>query len=375
VRSIFLIGHQDLKVFLKVKASLIWLFVVPLAFVGFMGFAVRGPGAPGNARPMVRVENADTNFLSRILIEDLGRQGLIILDPDSTESASHFIRIPADFTERVLAGRQATIKFDQKESGVTGLGAMLEFRLARAMIAINSHLLEAAREGSNAISEASVRTAQQAAPTVVLDARFAGRKPQPTGFGFSLPGNMVMYLMMNLLIFGGATLAGERRRGISRRLAVYPVTRSQLVAGKIYGLLLLGVVQLVVYLLAGRFLFGVHFGTNLPVIFLTLLVYSWVAASLGVLVGSVIKAEDKVTGISVLASLLMAALGGCWWPLEVAPPIMKTVALCLPTGWALAALHQLITFGGTLGDAAMPIGVLALFGLAANTLAAIFYKY
>jgi ABC-type multidrug transport system permease subunit len=375
MRSILLLGHQDLRVFLKVKASLVWLFVMPLAFVGFMGYAVRGPGSPGNAQPTVRVENADTNFLSGMLLETLGSQGLRVLDAASTESASHSIRIPADFTERVLSGRQAVFHFEQKEDAVTGLGAMLEFRLARATVAMNSHLLQASRVGTNNLSAVSIRAAQDAAPTVVLDAHFAGRKPQPTGFGFSLPGNMVMYVMMNLLIFGGASLSGERRRGVTRRLATYPMSRAELVAGKIYGLILLAIVQVVVFLVAGRYLFGVRFGANLPVIFLTLFVYAWVAASLGILIGSVIQAEDKVIGICVLASLLMASLGGCWWPLEVAPPIMKTIALCLPTGWALEALHQLISFGGTLADVALPIGVLALFGIAANTLAACFFKY
>jgi hypothetical protein len=53
---------------------------------------------------------------------------------------------------------------------------------------------------------------------------------------------------------------------------------------------------------------------------------------------------------------------------------MKTAALCLPTGWALKALHQLISFGGGLPDAGMAILVLILFGLAANILAARFFK-
>ena len=82
---------------------------------------------------------------------------------------------------------------------------------------------------------------------VSLNARFAGRKPVPSGFNFSLPGNLVMYLMMNLLIFGGATVASERRAGIIKRLWIHPITRWELVMGKIYGLMLLGTVQIVFF--------------------------------------------------------------------------------------------------------------------------------
>ena len=85
-----------------------------------------------------------------------------------------------------------------------------------------------------------------------LNAKFAGRKPVPSGFNFSLPGNLVMYLMMNLLIFGGATVAAERRNGVIKRLMVHPVTRLELVMGKIYGLMLLGVVQIVFFLAVGQ---------------------------------------------------------------------------------------------------------------------------
>jgi ABC-type multidrug transport system permease subunit len=46
------------------------------------------------------------------------------------------------------------------------------------------------------------------------------------------------------------------------------------------------------------------------------------------------------------------------------------MAHCVPAGWAMEALHQLISFGGTLRDAAKPIVVLAAFGAAASCLAA-----
>ena len=144
--------------------------------------------------------------------------------------------------------------------------------------------------------------------------------------------------------------------------------------GKIYGLLLLGIVQILFFLVVGKFLFHVNLGLNLPAVALTLIIFCWVAASLGVLVGSLIAAEDRVVGLCVLASLLQAALGGCWWPLEIGPPVMKTIALCTPNGWALQALHQLISFGNGFEAVLLPLGVLLAFGATANLLAAKFFR-
>jgi ABC-type multidrug transport system permease subunit len=376
MKCILDIGHNDLRLFLKHRSAYVWLFVMPLAFVYFMGFANRGPGDPANRKPEVLVENLDTNFLGRLFLEELGAQGLWLMDPTNRETAARGIRIPADFTGKVLQREQARVQFFRRQDSAEADAAIIEMRLVRALIAMNGHILEAVTRTNPpaGLDEHKLREVMAEPDPVNLKARFAGRKPVPSGFNFSLPGNLVMYLMMNLLLFGGATVAAERRNGVIKRLMVCPVTRNELVMGKVYGLMLLGSVQILFFLAVGRFVFHVNLGANLPGVTLTLLVFAWVAGSLGILAGSLLAAEDRVAGVCVLASLIMAALGGCWWPLEVGPPWLKLVALCLPTGWALEALHQLISFGSGLGAVLKPIAVLLLFGAAANWLAARFFR-
>jgi ABC-type multidrug transport system permease subunit len=376
MKRILLIGRTELKLLLKHKSSYVWLFAMPMAFVYFMGFANRGPGDPYNRTPPVLIENADTNFLGRIFLDELSAQHIWLLSPTNQEQAARVIRIPAEFTDNALQLKPTQLQFLERNDSGEADAALIEVRLVRALIAMNGHLLEAATVTNTleSVSERTLRDIMAKPNPVSLNARFAGRKPVPSGFNFSLPGNLVMYLMMNLLIFGGATVAAERRNGVIKRLMVHPVTRLELVMGKIFGLMLLGGVQILVFLFVGKFLFHVNLGANLPGVTLTLIVFAWVAGSLGVLVGSVTAAEDRVIAICVLASLLMAALGGCWWPLEVGPPFLKTIALCTPTGWALQALHQLISFGSGLGAVLTPLAVLMGFGAAANLLAARFFR-
>lgn len=374
MRHILDIGHNDLRLFFKKKSSFIWLFVVPLTFVYFMSFVSKGAADPLNHRPSVLIQNADTNFLGRVFLDELGSQGLRIIKPTDGGSAARGIRIPADFTEKALQRKEARVQFFKRSSADEADAAIVEARLVRALIALNGHVLQAATGTNTVLNERQIRTAMSASNHVTLNSRFAGRKPVPSGFNFSLPGNLVMYLMMNLLIFGGATVAAERREGVLRRILVHPVTRAELVLGKIYGLILLGAAQTVFMLLAGKLLFNVNIGANLPAVSITLLVFGWVAGSLGVLAGSVFRSDDRVVGICVLASLLMAALGGCWWPLELAPNMMRTVALCLPTGWALKALHQVISFGSGFSAVLLPLAVLSVFGATANLLAIRFFR-
>lgn len=376
MRHVLNIGHTELRLFLRRKSSYLWLFVMPLAFVYFMGFANRGPGDPSNRRPRLLVRNQDTNFLGRIFVDELGAQGLQLVDASHAEDAAGEIDVPADLTQRMLRGEQTKVGLLKHEGAAAGDVAIIEIRLVRSLISLNGHLLEAAG-GTNApgaITGDQLRPLLTAHNPVSLDASFAGRRPVPAGFNFSLPATLVMYVTMNLLIFGGASVAAERRNGVIRRLTCSPISRMQLVQGKIYGLMLLGMVQILFFLAVGKMAFHVNLGANLPAVTVTLLVLAWVMSSLGVLVGSLTVAEERVVGMCVLVSLLMAALGGCWWPLEIAPPMQKTLALFMPTGWVLKALHQLISFGSGFEAVLVPVFVLAGFGVAANLLAARFFR-
>ena len=376
MRHILLIGHNDLRLFFRHRGWWVWLFVVPLAMMYFLGFAVRGPGDPADPRPPVLVENLDTNFLGRVFMDELRAQGFTLVAPTNRAAARRGVRIPPDFTTRVLRGEQVKIEFFNTGDSTPEADMMVELRLWRALVDINSHLVERVlRFGADQpLTEEMLRAIQGRENPVKLQATFAGRLPRPVGFRFSLPGNMVTYLLMNLLIFGGVTVATERQNGQLRRMVMHPVSRWALVFGKIYGLMLLAAVQVIFYLGVGQFLFGVDLGRHLGAILLTLLVYAWVAASLGVMVGSVVRAEDKVVGLCVLSSLVMAALGGCWWPLELMPGALRVAAHCVPTGWAMDALHQLITFGTGLAGAVKPIAVLLIFGVAANLAAVKFFR-
>jgi ABC-type multidrug transport system permease subunit len=376
MRHIWIIGQNDLRTFLRTRVAYLWVFIMPLVFVYFMGFAIRSPGDPQNPHPAVWTENLDTNFLAKIFLDELGAQGLWIVYDTHRDKAQRGIRIPADFTAKVLREEPAEVELFNVAKAHEPAAALIEVKFFRALIAMNAYLVDSAlrHHGRAVLTEPALREAQSKPKPVLLEARFAGRNPMPSGFSFSLPGTLVMYLLLNLMVFGGATVAWERKEGVLRRLCTHPVKKHELLFGKMCGTMLLGVLQIVVVLAAGRFLFGVNLGSNLVPVLATLILFGWVATSIGLVVGFFITAEDKVVGICILTALTMAALGGCWWPLEMSPDFLRVMARCFPTSWAMDALHQVISFGGSLADAREELGILVLFGLVANGLAAKFFR-
>jgi len=67
--------------------------------------------------------------------------------------------------------------------------------------------------------------------------------------------------------------------------------------------------------------------------------------------------------MAVITSLVLAPLGGCWWPLFITPQWMQFVAKLTPHGWATTGFNKLMVFGADF-SAVVP-EMLALAGFTA----------
>jgi ABC-type multidrug transport system permease subunit len=97
----------------------------------------------------------------------------------------------------------------------------------------------------------------------------------------------------------------------------------------------------------GTLLFGMQWGSNVWMVIVILVANAGAMASVGMLLGTVARTEGMAIGIGVASSNVLAALGGCWWPIEVTPAWMQKLQLFLPTGWAMDSMHRLISFADT----------------------------
>jgi ABC-2 type transport system permease protein len=97
---------------------------------------------------------------------------------------------------------------------------------------------------------------------------------------------------------------------------------------------------------------------------MALLLFAFVlaGAALGTLLGTFIKSEGQANGLSIMLGMLMALLGGCWYPLEIFPDAVRTAAHVLPTTWAMEGMLDLL--GRGLGIEAILPNVAVLIGFA-----------
>jgi ABC-2 type transport system permease protein len=116
------------------------------------------------------------------------------------------------------------------------------------------------------------------------------------------------------------------------------------------------VVVLVVGLIA-----GLHLGGDLVGLLVIALAFTLAVTTLSFAVGSRLENETQSMGLSLLLTLVLAPLGGAWWPLEIVPAFMRTLGHISPVAWAMDGYRQLIFENGTLGGVLLPVIVLFLF--------------
>ncbi|MFW5709153.1 MAG: ABC transporter permease [Chloroflexota bacterium] len=193
---------------------------------------------------------------------------------------------------------------------------------------------------------------EAAAIQVQPDADTAG----VSGFSQSVPGMGSMYVMFTVLA-GASLILEERKNWTLQRLAVMPVTRAQIIGGKMLARFTMGMIQYLVAFIIGFFL-GVSFGNSPLGILLLMISFTLCMTAITFLLSTFVENDQQAAGLTTFFVLTTAPLGGAWWPLEIVPDFMQTLAFITPIGWAMEGFSEIIFFGGGVGNVLLPIGVL-----------------
>jgi ABC-2 type transport system permease protein len=153
-----------------------------------------------------------------------------------------------------------------------------------------------------------------------------------------------------------------------------PVSRVQLLGGKILGRFILGLLQYVAVFAVG-IVVGLNFGGDLLALFLTMVIFTLAVTSLSLTLGTRVKSEEQAAGLTNLLGLTLAPLGGAWWPLEIVPEFMRTIGHVSPIAWAMDAYRSLIFENGDLSTILVPLAVLLGFSVVCFGVGVRWFKY
>jgi ABC-2 type transport system permease protein len=116
-------------------------------------------------------------------------------------------------------------------------------------------------------------------------------------------------------------------------------------------------------LIVGRVFFGISLGPEPWALALPTAGIVFAGTAFGLVVAGLARSREAVLPLGSIVIVTMAAVGGCWWPIDLEPRWMQRVALAFPTTWAMAAYNDLMIRRQPLAAALLPTAVLLAHGL------------
>jgi ABC-type multidrug transport system permease subunit len=276
--------------------------------------------------------------------------------------------LPDSLLDRMASGRDVGVQVMQGEAGDTRAQSV-SASVRETMYAIAfrvpelQQLAAAGRPAGAAVSLAN------GGPLVVA-ARPLGTAPKVvSGKERTLPAMLIMFIMFQVMTFFLSLWVDDLRTGKIKRIVMSPTPPRDLLLGQIAARLAWAGLQVVVILGLGSLVMGVRLHVPWLDFALVLFAFMLAAASIGMMIGSFFKSSEKAGAVGVIASLVMAALGGCWWPLEIVPGAMRAVAAVLPTGQAMDAIGEMLALGPAAPFPAVNLVLLLLMALVALPIA------
>ncbi len=193
----------------------------------------------------------------------------------------------------------------------------------------------------------------------------------------SVSGISVMMLMFGLMACG-ASLIREREGGTLPRLLLSSIPRDAILLGKLLFCATIGALQLCLMFAFGAIVFQVDFLRDPVTLVLLSLTLLLAVTAFGVVIAAWAKTEKQAEGMSTLLILIMAALGGAWFPIQMLalPTFAEVVTRCTLTWWAMSGMQGMLWYGKSWTDPTMLVdmGVLVGFAVVALTIGFILFR-
>jgi ABC-2 type transport system permease protein len=393
------LARKDLQQILRDWKSGLFLLVMPLLFTLFFGFVMGSASNPKvevDPRLPVGVINRDGGSLAtslETLLEDSEVIRPVVLNEEEAEQANQMVDegdlaavvlIPSGYTTRLLADGPVMLEVivDQNQPAGQTASRALETATGRLLGAVEAaHISAGANEAQNGSTDSSTRQTnlqdslaqaisawEKPALTVTVEQATgnASKEEQAassSGFAQASSGMMVQFSIFGL-ITSSMVLVLERKSRTLQRLVSSPIRRVEVIAGHILAMFVVVFAQQMILVLLGQFVFGVDYLRQPMAILLMVIVLAFWAASLGLLISAISRKEDQVITLSLIAMFIFAALGGAWFPLEVAGKAFATLGHLMPTAWAMDGFQNILMRGLGFPSVLMPAGILLVYALA-----------
>ena len=375
-----------------------WAFflILPIFFTFLIG---GGTVQNQDSRTFFYVVDQAQSPLSTALINELEmsssvRPGLTSYDKAISEFEDNQVTavliIPLDFTLETLQAGNSAVELRQQPNNLSAFAIQQGVNTALTRVssavdiasistaqaeAIRPFPSEAERQAyfDNALNDAYTQIEE--APQRLSEVQAATADPIPYDSNAnSAAGQMITWVFIPLIGLS-AMLAMERQIGTLRRILVTPTTKTTYIAGTVLGQVLTAVVQMSLLIGFGVLVLKLNWGHAPAATALVVVTSTLAAAALGTMLGTFVKTETQGNSISIMVGMVIAMMGGCWYPIELFPQVIRTAAQALPTYWAMQGMLDILVRGQGISGVLLESGILLGFAVVFFVIGVLRFRY
>ncbi len=381
------IALKDLRQRLRDRSALVIAFIAPLGLALIVSAAFGG-GFTGRFGATYAVLDQDFTELSRafrdqVLLAPQFKDQITVVDARSEQEARDLIRrdvlsaafvIPKGFSDAVTGNRRAAITVLRNPDAQ--IGGEVAVALANAYAGqINAGRLSVlttvrARGASpdpGVIGELARAAAAERIPVQLVDGEVTVKKV--SGASYFGPAMAIFFLFFSTS-FAARSLLAEREQATMPRILAAPVRRMSIIAGKALTGFTVGMASLFVMFVTFALLLDVDWGDPLTVVALSI---ATVLAVMGLTsaVQSFARTQEQADSYSQVMSVLLALIGGSFFPLFQMPELIQRISVIAPNAWALRGFTDIVYDGATLTDLGPHFAVILAFAVVTSGIAVV----
>jgi ABC-2 type transport system permease protein len=184
----------------------------------------------------------------------------------------------------------------------------------------------------------------------------------------AVPGFAVLFVFLTAQTTA-RSIFEEKKIGTFRRLVAAPLSKVELMIGKILPNFITGLVQIIVIFAFGSLGMRLLGLTPLPIekaplgAMLIAILLALCSSAFGIAIAAIARTENQISGLSTLLLWGLGLLGGSLIPLFILERFLGPIPMIVPHYWANRAFDDLLIRGLGPADIALDLGVLLGFSL------------
>ncbi len=268
--------------------------------------------------------------------------------------------IPPEYSKNIKSGKTAQIQLIVDGSDPTTAQTILS-------------------SAGSVVQSMSVKIIESSSPNITISQPFDLRSrvwynADMSSINFNVPGLIGVILQTVTLMLTSFSIVREREKGTMEQLIVTPISKMELMVGKIIPYVIIGFIDIILALILSIFWFKVPVAGSIALLLFFSVIFLFSALGIGLLISTISKSQLQAMQLSMFMIMPNILLSGYMFPREAMPKIIQVISNVFPLTYFIKVLRGTILKGNGFSSLKNEFIILVVFGVTVLSIATLKFK-